>query len=106
MAMSISRQRTVRPRPQRRAEEQEEMRGGGGEGLYRTGDLARLRGDGSHEFLGRIDQQIKVRGLPVRRTRPEVISSRENLTRGHLVAGRPAGANRRRSGRGLSYGID
>jgi natural product biosynthesis luciferase-like monooxygenase protein/amino acid adenylation domain-containing protein len=30
--------------------------------LYRTGDLARHRPDGAIEYLGRIDQQIKIRG--------------------------------------------
>ncbi|MEA3082467.1 MAG: hypothetical protein QOC89_164 [Paraburkholderia sp.] len=33
--------------------------------LYKTGDLARFRADGAIEYLGRIDDQIKLRGLRI-----------------------------------------
>jgi amino acid adenylation domain-containing protein len=39
--------------------------GGSVQRLYRTGDLARYLPDGNIEFLGRVDQQVKVRGFRV-----------------------------------------
>ena len=33
--------------------------------LYRTGDLARFNADGSIEYLGRLDHQVKIRGLRI-----------------------------------------
>src|SRR5260370_14761250 len=33
--------------------------------LYRTGDLVRWNGEGQIEYLGRLDHQVKIRGLRI-----------------------------------------
>ena len=39
--------------------------GDAGARIYRTGDLARERADGAYDYLGRIDDQVQIRGVRV-----------------------------------------
>jgi len=64
--------------------------------LYRTGDLGRYLSDGSIEFLGRVDDQIKVRGFRIEPAEIEkIIVQHPAITEGVVVAREDKPGNRR-----------
>ena len=64
--------------------------------LYRTGDLARFLPDGNIEFLGRVDQQVKVRGYRVEPGEVEAALLRHEEVREAAVATREEREGQRR----------
>jgi len=55
--------------------------------LYKTGDLARYFPDGNIEFLGRVDQQIKIRGFRVELEEIEtILQSHGNVAQAVVLA--------------------
>jgi non-ribosomal peptide synthetase component F len=56
------------------------------ERLYRTGDLARYRPDGTVEFQGRIDTQVKVRGYRIELAEIEYVLEQSPKVRSAVVA--------------------
>ncbi|ODP30123.1 Bacitracin synthase [Paenibacillus nuruki] len=55
--------------------------------MYKSGDLARILSDGSVEFLGRIDDQIKIRGFRVEPGEVESVISTMNSIKETVVVG-------------------
>lgn len=53
--------------------------------LYKTGDLARFRPDGSLEFMGRMDHQVKLRGFRIELGEIEAVLSRYPLIKQGVV---------------------
>jgi amino acid adenylation domain-containing protein len=58
----------------------------GGQRLYRTGDLARYRPDGSIDYLGRLDHQVKIRGHRVELGEIEAVLSEQPSVAAAAVA--------------------
>jgi amino acid adenylation domain-containing protein len=59
--------------------------------LYRTGDYARFKADGSIEFIGRIDHQVKLRGHRIELTEIESALKQHAAVRDAVVVMRRSG---------------
>ncbi|MEN9865499.1 MAG: hypothetical protein RL748_1089, partial [Pseudomonadota bacterium] len=63
-----------------------------GQRLYRSGDLVRWLPDGNLEILGRIDSQVKIRGLRIELGEIEHALNLDTLVRDALVLAKPSPA--------------
>ncbi len=59
-----------------------------GQRLYRTGDIARYAADGTIEYLGRVDHQVKVRGYRIELGEIETVMGRHPGVRDTVVLAR------------------
>src|SRR5262249_22077360 len=60
--------------------------------VYRTGDLGRYRADGALEILGRLDRQVKIRGVRVEPAEVESLLARRPGVLASAVVARPDAA--------------
>ncbi|MCI5223696.1 MAG: hypothetical protein D3924_13755, partial [Candidatus Electrothrix sp. AR4] len=63
--------------------------------IYKTGDLARWKSDGTLEYLGRIDHQVKLRGFRIELGEIEAALMRHEAVNGAVVIPKERGGNRR-----------
>ncbi|WP_367129377.1 amino acid adenylation domain-containing protein [Saccharothrix sp. HUAS TT1] len=77
-----------------------------GERLYRTGDLGRYLPDGTIEFLGRADFQVKVQGFRVEPGEIEHVLAQHPAVSRALVTVRDTPAGRRLVGFAAATGVD
>jgi amino acid adenylation domain-containing protein len=67
-----------------------------GDRMYKTGDLARYRADGNLELLGRIDFQVKIRGVRIELGEIEAALRQNPVVQDAVVLARPDGSGDKR----------
>ncbi|HXQ73628.1 MAG TPA: amino acid adenylation domain-containing protein, partial [Pyrinomonadaceae bacterium] len=66
-----------------------------GKRLYRSGDLGRMRADGEMEYLGRADEQVKIKGFRIELGEVETVLRQHELVRECVVVVHGTGEEKR-----------